>query len=551
MTGLGSAGIDYLFANAGTDFPPIIEALASLDPGSMPIPVTVPHETAAVAMAHGAWLVSGRAQAVMVHVNVGLANSVMGVINAASDNIPMLVMSGRTPITERGRTGARMTPIQYGQEMFDQTSMVRDVVKYSYEMRYPEQGDQLVHRAMSIALSEPTGPVYLSLPKEPLSEAIPEAARISRSPAPASTLAQPDANAIATAAAWLAEARAPVLLVQRGDVAGKLSKAISDLAQAHGIAVHEPFSIRNVMASDDPVLQGYGPAGTKGADLVIVVDSGTPWIEATQAPEDTARVIHIGPDPQFARMPVRGYQTDLAIASDAVAAVQALQAASQPGPKAASCLARLAEASAQRRASMRTTAESGARSPMSSEWISACVSDVMDDRAIVFSELGLQAGCMDLKGPNRHFNNVHAGGLGWGFPAALGAQLMDRERLVVAAMGDGSYMFSNPVACHQIAEALNLPILILVKNNGIWNAVRRSVVNGYPDGAAARMNEMPLTSLQPLPDFAAIARASRAHAERIEEGADLPDALRRAVNIIRQERRAVLLELRTEVSDSH
>ena len=176
LLALKANGVDYLFANAGTDFPPIIEALASLDPDFLPQAVTVPHETASMAMAHGYYLVTGQAQAVMVHVNVGLANAVMGVINAASDNIPVMVMSGRTPITEFGRLGSRATPIQYGQEMYDQTSLVRDVVKFTYEMRYPEQGAALVGRALTLAKSEPQGPVYLSLPREPLDELIPEAA---------------------------------------------------------------------------------------------------------------------------------------------------------------------------------------------------------------------------------------------------------------------------------------------------------------------------------------------------------------------------------------
>ena len=114
LLGLKKNGIDYVFANAGTDFPPIIEAFSSLDPADIPVPVTVPHETASVGMAHGYYLVTGKPQATMVHVNVGLANSVMGVINAASDNIPVLVFSGRTPITERGRMAPRVTPIQYG-----------------------------------------------------------------------------------------------------------------------------------------------------------------------------------------------------------------------------------------------------------------------------------------------------------------------------------------------------------------------------------------------------------------------------------------------------
>jgi len=193
----------------------------------------------------------------------------------------------------------------------------------------------------------------------------------------------------------------------------------------------------------------------------------------------------------------------------------------------------------------------GQGSPMSPAWLSHCVSNIMGDTSVAFTELGLIPEYMDLKGPNRLFSNVHAGGLGWAMPAALGAQLADRDRLVIACMGDGSYMFANPVACHQIAEARQLPVLTIIKNNGIWNAVRRSVVKGYPDGVAARINEVPLTSLAPLPDFCAVAKASRAHAERVDRGEDLPAALERAVKAIREERRQALLDVNVAATDSH
>ena len=298
-------------------------------------------------------------------------------------------------------------------------------------------------------------------------------------------------------------------------------------------------------------LQGYHASGPNGADLIIVLDSDTPWIEATNAPDQETIVVHIGPDPHFARMPVRGFRTDLAISSDPVEAILALHKQASAPLAAPQRYAALAQSAIERRKNSRIKAKAGDTNPMTAEWISQCVSDIMDDDAVAFSELGLLPAYMDLKGPNRLFNNVHAGGLGWAMPAALGAQLMRPGKLTIACMGDGSYMFANPVACHQIAEALHLPILTIIKNNAMWNAVRRSVVNGYPDGAAATSNTVPLTSLEPLPDFAAIARASRAHAERIEDGRDLPAALQRAVEVIKTENRQVLLDLRCAVSDMH
>ena len=188
---------------------------------------------------------------------------------------------------------------------------------------------------------------------------------------------------------------------------------------------------------------------------------------------------------------------------------------------------------------------------MTMEWIGKCVSEVMDDNAVIFNELGLTANAMNLRGCNRFFGSPFAGGLGWGMTAALGAQLADRDRLVIACVGDGSYMFANPVACHQVAEAHNLPILTIVKNNGAWNAVRRGTIGVHPDGAAAKARQMPLVSLEPAPDYTQVASASRAYAERVEDGKQLPGALARAVRAIREERRQALLELRVALSDEY
>ncbi|GIX14467.1 MAG: acetolactate synthase [Paracoccaceae bacterium] len=553
LLGMKAAGIDWLFGNAGTDFPPIIEALCQLDPDAVPRPVTCPHESAAVGMAHGYWLATGRPQAVMVHVNVGLANAAMGVINAASDNVPMLVMSGRTPITEAGRPGCRVTPIHYGQEMYDQSDLVAEPVKFHYEMRFPEQGAALADRALAIAASAPAGPAYLSLPREVLMAEIPEALAAPVSARPPASPAHPDPVAIGRLAAWLQAAETPLILVQRGDPAGRLGRALADFAARHAVAVAEPFPTRNVMADDHPCFLGQDVKGAlKGADLVVVLDTPIPWVGATMAPAPGARVVHIAPDPHFARLPVRGFRTDLAIAADPVAALAALDGAlPAPHGRAAARGAALAERSAARRAAARALAEAGCAAPMSAEWMSRCIGAVMDDGAVVFSELGVQPGVMGLKGANRFFSAPHSGGLGWALPAALGAQLADRDRLVIACVGDGSYIFANPVACHQIAEALALPVLTIIKNNRMWNAVRRSVIGSYPDGAAARANAMPLTSLEPAPDFCAIAAASRAWTARVDSGAALPGVLAEAVRVVREERRQALLDVSVALSDVH
>jgi acetolactate synthase-1/2/3 large subunit len=105
---LKTLGVDYVFANSGTDFPPITEGLAQAKLRGIDLPqaISVPQEHAAMGMTFRACLMTGRMQAVMLHTNVGLANGSIGAINAACENVLLFLMSGRTPVTEQGRFGA-------------------------------------------------------------------------------------------------------------------------------------------------------------------------------------------------------------------------------------------------------------------------------------------------------------------------------------------------------------------------------------------------------------------------------------------------------------
>ena len=143
-------------------------------------------------------------------------------------------------------------------------------------------------------------------------------------------------------------------------------------------------------------------------------------------------------------------------------------------------------------------AEAGQSEPMSPAWISRCVDRVKGADAMLFNELACLPAHLTFTRPDCFFSHSLAGGLGWGLPAALGAQLACPDRLVIAAIGDGSYMFANPVACHQLAEAQALPVLTLVFNNGVWNAVRKSTASVYPAGHAVRSNRMPLVLARAL-----------------------------------------------------
>ncbi|HLB30134.1 MAG TPA: thiamine pyrophosphate-binding protein, partial [Gammaproteobacteria bacterium] len=154
---LQEQGIEYIFANAGTDFAPVIEALVDLKAQGRPHPrfFTVPHEGVALAMAHGYYLASGKPAATMVHVSVGTANTLCGIMNASRDNAPVLLVAGRTPNTETGHIGSRNGGIHWGQESFDQGGMLREFVKWDYELRAGQSIAEITRRALDIAMTEP------------------------------------------------------------------------------------------------------------------------------------------------------------------------------------------------------------------------------------------------------------------------------------------------------------------------------------------------------------------------------------------------------------
>lgn len=548
---LKAVGVDYIFANSGTDFPPIIEGLAEAAAKDIPLPqaLVIPHEHAAMGMAHGYYLATGRAQAVIAHTNVGLANCSIGAINAATEHIPILLFSGRTPTLEAGRFGARTVPIGWGQEMRDQTSLVRETVKWDYELRFPEQVADVVDRAHAIASSTPRGPVYVSLPREVLCEACPSEG-IDGPPRMTPVAIAPSTTALEQAAALLASAKNPLIIAQRGAGTAEGFAELGKLANDWGIPVCQYWANLLAIATDHPMHVGGDPAPwLADADVVLAIDALAPWSPAAHGLRPGCKVIHAGPDPLYSRFPVRNFQADLSLAGETADVILSLAAAmrARHAARAKVCDKRrkaIATQSAQIRAKDLASVAKANEGPITKALVAHHLSQAIAERSPrVLAELGCPLEHMTLREHGSWFLEPHSGGLGWSLPCALGLQLAEPQRLVVATMGDGSYMFANPVVCHQIAEALNLPVLTIVLNNREWGAVRKSVLGIYPKGYAASTNRMPLTSLEPTPDFTLVCKASRGWAVRVDRLADLPRVLADAVEHVTTKRTQALVEI--------
>jgi acetolactate synthase I/II/III large subunit len=397
-------GIRHVFANGGTDFAPIVEGLLRSHDAVRAVPrfVTVPHENVAMSMAAGYYRIARTPACVMVHVTVATANALCGVMNADRGNIPVLLAAGRSPATETGDTGSRNIGIHWSQENFDQGGMLREYVRWDYELRAGQPVNTIVGRALDIAMTDPKGPVYLTLPREILGDVVVDPGPAPRSRPKGTLAAAPSETAIEQAADMIA-AGARTLIIGGSSESGGFN-ALAELAETHGIAC-APGMGAYLPTSHGMNLGAPSQALFDWADVVIILDSAVPWIPRFGGPKPTAKLIHIATDPHFSRYPHRGYEMDLAISGSVDLALPLLNDALKLKLKD-----RMSRVDARRReiGEMRQTlldrrakalerAKSAA--PISAAWIAACIDDAKDRDAIFFNELGVPPGFMTFDFP--------------------------------------------------------------------------------------------------------------------------------------------------------
>src|SRR3954464_8165379 len=552
---LAARGVEYLFANGGTDFAPVVEAYAKGRALGWRLPqvVIVPHENMGVAMAHGYAMVTGRPQAMMVHVGVGTANALNGLINASRQNVPILFTAGRTPLTESGAlTAARDNYIHWAQEHFDQGGMVREFVKWDYELRHAEQTETVLDRALAIAKSEPQGPVYVTLPREILAS---DSSKMVFSDKPTISAASPpaaDPQALEEAVKLLAGAQHPLMITANGGRTAESAQAIEQLAQAMAVPVVQYRPRHMAISTEHPMQCGWDPHGLlKSADLILVVDCDVPWIPKDGKPAASAKVVHIGPDPLFARYPLRGFRADIALTGAVAPTLQALWRAAQKQAVSTKRIEERRKIVSEYSTVLRAKNRSGVDPlppSITSKWLTACINKAMGKDSLLINEYPLVLEELEIREPGRYFANSPAGGLGWGMGAALGAKLAQPEKTVICALGDGSYMFGNPSAGHYVSEAMRLPVLFIIANNARWAAVHRSTLGVYPKGFASQSAQPPFATLEPSPRFEHIVQASGGHGERVSEPKALMPALERALKVVREEKRQALLNVCLEAS---
>jgi acetolactate synthase-1/2/3 large subunit len=552
---LAARGIDYIFGNGGTDFGPLIDAYAKRSALEQPVPtpMTVPHEITAIAMAHGYTMVTGRPQAVMVHTIAGTANATGGLINANRQQVPMLFSAGRTPLTEEGLKGSRNGLIHWAQESFDQGSMVREWVKWDYELRPGADLEGIVDRALAISQTQPQGPVYLTLPREVLAQER-EEIEYSERPRMTAGTAAPAPDAIAAAAKALAAAKNPIIITEN---AGREPAAVPQLVRLAELLGVPVFSGAGFGYVNFPVAHPLYQTGAlwtssepfDNVDVILAIESEVPWMPSSgKEPSPDATIIALGQDPLFERYPVRGFRVDINLTGSPRLGLAALMDALQHEMLDEAVIdARRVRWTAEHekgRAAARARAEAGKdKQPIDKSWFAHCLEQTRDDDTVIVNELGVDLAQFEFDRPGSFYGVSSAGVLGWGLGAGLGVKLAARDKTVVACIGDGSYTFGVPPAAHWVARKFNLPVLFVVWNNSQWSAVVNAARAVYPEGWAAKSNSFAFSDLSPSLDYEMYCQSAGGYGERVEDPAEVPAALERALHAVKVEKRQALLNV--------
>ena len=547
---LRARGIKYFFGNSGTDFGPIIDGLAKFgaEKKAHPMPITVPHEFVAVSMAQGYAMITGEPQVVMVHVIVGTGNASAAVMNASRLNVPMIFSAGRTPLTEEGLRGSRSNFIHWGQESFDQGSLLREFTRWDYELRNGDQLEAVVDRALEMALGNPQGPVYLTLPREVLAQKM-DAVTIHPFRKNTAEALRPSDETIRRTADVLRGAVNPVIVTGRLGSDPTAVGAMVSFAEALVAPVVTPASPFVSFPNTHDFHLGVSSAPyVKDADVIVVVESDVPWYPVQGKPPESCKVIQIARDPNYGGIPIRHFPKDISIGGDPKLALELLaqELKVRPGNTkfAAERAERIRSQHRQHRERLKQKAEkaSGER-PIDTGWLSYCVDQVRDKDTLIVNDHGVSQEHLSLSEPASYFGGSPAGGLGWGIGGALGMKLAHPEKTVITSCGDGTYMFNNPTACHFVSQAYHLPTLTIVCNNAIWNSSKAATQQVLPDGWATSTGNFPLCELSPSPRYEMVVAAHGGYGEMVDDPAELPDALKRALKVVKEEKRQAVLNV--------
>ena len=517
--------VEYIFGLCGDTSLPFYDALQRLDHGMTH--VLTRDERSAAYMADAYARVSGKVGVCEGPSGGGATYMVPGVVEANESSIPVLAINTDVSVSSRGR---------FPLTELDQVSLFRPLTKWNAMIDRAVQLPTLVRAAFRHMTTGAPGAVHLGVPFDVQKEELPEDdlwADPTLGRFPARRMAG-DPAAIERAADLLASATRPLLICGGGPVMAGAFDEVRALAERLGAAVATSISGQGVISDEHPL--ALGVVGSNGgvietrsyvdeADAVIFIGcrAGSVTTERWRHPRPGAcKVIHIDADPATIGA---NYPVDAAIAGDAKLVLTDLLAAVRPIPQARSRAVeqRVAALKAAKWERYRALARSDEQ-PIKPERVVATLQQLLPDDAIVVADPGTPCPYLSayyrFERPGRQFlaNRAH-GGLGFAVPGVVGAHCGRPGVPCVGVMGDGSFGFAAGEL--ETLVRLNLPVTLVVFSNSAFGWIKA----GQKSGFGERYYSVDFSRT----DHARVAEGYGLRAWRVEDPADLREALQRAL----------------------
>jgi acetolactate synthase-1/2/3 large subunit len=533
-------GVDFLFFNPGIDNVPLLETVSGLRASGRPAPrgILCLDEFVAMTAAHGNYMASGKPQAVAVHSELGVLQIGGALHNAQWGRVPVVFFTEIQGPPQR---------TNWRGESFDQGIMVRNFVKWDYTLGAKDDVGEVFNKAFGIAASEPCGPVYLALPRETLwskgSRLESRQYKASREKAPAAATAL-----LNRAAATLIRAENPLIITGYSGRNNKSVAALVELAETLAAPVltadiRVNFPNTHPMAAYLSPTAGFGNPLLTKADAVLVIDYDRHYAAPPTSPVPGAKIIHIDIDTVKKGTPLWGRKPDILVRADSSRAIPALtklikQTLAPEKQEQLRQRYRVLKAEHEKLDSewRALATRQSKNTPITANWLSRCVDEVIDENTIIVNQTispsTIVAHQVHRSKPGTLLSCA-GGCIGWAPGAALGVKLAAPEKTVVSLMGDGAFIYGCPEASLWSAGFYQAPFLAIIYDNQGYGAIKGLFRERYD------VDNMGADIATP-PDYALIARANNAYGRTVTDPADVPEALRECLAVVRGGQAAVL-----------
>jgi acetolactate synthase-1/2/3 large subunit len=537
------AGVDYIFSSPGTEWPPVWEAFAEFQEQGIDRPryINCRHEAAAVAVASGYTKITGKPQAVLLHATAGPLNAAMFLRAAFQERVPMVVCCGET--SAFGEDSRLPDPgNQWIHDLTDiggPAELLRRCVKWCDRVTSPTILVQSVERAMQIAVEPPAGPVLLGVPFECMLDevALPEECRANR----VARTSAIDDHALEEAADMLLRAERPVLVTEHVGRDAAVVGPLIELSESLGMPVMESFRPAFLNFPRNHALYlPYDSRRVEASDLVLVADAVSPWYPANKSPKPGVKVIFMGDEYPYSRLPFWGYQVDLAlVAPPAVTLARLLHKLKTAEGFAANKakyqirFQQIAEEHDRQVAALQHEAiEHSNDSPVDPRWLCQALNESIPSDAVIVEETTVHRTLIQNMIPRTQPMSYIArvtGGLGVSLGYALGVKLAQKARPVFVLIGDGAFHYNPVPSCLGLAQEYDLPITVIVFNNQRYLSMERGLLKYYPNGAAKKTGVHFGGPIAPNPDYRLYADVYGGYGVRVNDPKEIQPSVDRAL----------------------